>query len=251
MKLLFALLLLGAASPALADAATAFRDGKWPAAVVAGRAEATPASLVLAGRAQMAIAAFGTRDKAQALALVTEAEKDIDAALLKAPGNVEAQLQKAIAIGYRAKLTRSPGLAKDARRRFEAARAAHPDNATAWAAVGGWHAGAVATLGSFMANAVVGAKIAEVGPNFQKAIKLDPANPVHRAYYAISLIDLAKSNADKAAAALQGIGQLPATDGFEAMARAQGLQLAAALKTGDEAAAQALARRMQAFGTIG
>lgn len=251
MRLLLTLLLLGAASPALADAATAFRDGKWPAAVVAGRAEATPASLVLAGRAQMAIAAFGTRDKAQALALVTEAEKDIDAALQKAPGNVDAQLQKAIAIGYRAKLTRSPGLAKDARRRFEAARAAHPDNAVAWAAVGGWHAGAVATLGSFMANAVVGAKISEVGPNFQKAIKLDPSNPVHRAYYAISLIDLAKSNSDKAAAALQGIGQLPATDGFEAMARAQGQQLAAALKTGDEEAAQVLARRMQAFGTIG
>ena len=50
--------------------------------------------------------------------------------------------------------------------------------------------------------------------------------------------------------ALQGIGQLPASDGYEATARAQGVQLAAALKAGDMAAAQQLARRLQAFGGL-
>lgn len=250
MKLLLTALLLLAASPAFADAASAFREGKWQAAVTAGHAEATPASLIIAGRSQMALAAWYTKERAQALALILAAEEDFDAALAKQPGNVDAQMQKAVAVGYRAKLTKSPGLAKDARRRFEAIRAAHPDDAIAWAAVGGWHAGAIATLGSFMASAVVGAKTSEIDPNFLKAIKLDPNNPVHRAYYAMALMDLSKSNYAKAERALQGIAQLPASDGYEVMARSQGTQLAAALKAGDMAAAQQLARRLQAFGGL-
>jgi hypothetical protein len=251
MRVLLTLLLLTSASPALADAAGAFREGKWPVVVVQGRQENTVDSLILAGRANLNIAAFNTRDKAQAMALVTEAEKDFDAALARAPANAEAQLQKGVAIGYRAKLSKSPGLGKDSRRRFEAVRAAHPQMAMAWAAVAGWHAGAVATLGSFMANAVLGAKAAEVDPGFQKAIRMEPENPVHRAFYAMVLLDLDKANAEKAAQALQGIGQLPATDGFEALARQQGQVLANSLKAGDAAASQALARRLQAFGTIG
>jgi tetratricopeptide (TPR) repeat protein len=252
----FALLLTGIASlsiatPALADAATAFRDGKWAAAMAQGRAEATPAALVLAGRSQLAIAAYETRDKAQALAQIDRAEADFDAALAKKPGDRDALMQKAVAIGYRAKLTKSPGLGKEAKKRFEAIRAAHPDYALAWSAVGGWHAGAIATLGSFMAGTLLGAKNDEIAPNFAQALKLDPRSPSLRAIYAMSLLDLDRDNALKAANVLNGVGGLPANDGFDALLRAQGVQLFAALKTGDAKAAQALARRLQAFGTIG
>jgi hypothetical protein len=244
-----AMLSLGA--PAFADAAASFQDGKWPAAIAQGRAEATPAGLVLAGRSQMAVAAYETRDKAQALAQVVRAEADFDAALAKNPGDIGAQMQKAVAIGYRAKLTKSPGLGKDARARFEAVRNAHPDYALAWSAVGGWHAGAIATLGNFMASTILGAKSAEIDRNFSQALKLDPANPSLRAIYAMTLLDLDKNNAAKAAGVLGGIGALPAHDGFDALLRAQGVQLAAALKAGDAKAAQALARRLQAFGMVG
>ena len=127
MKFAVAALLLATAAPALADASAAFRDGRWPAAIAQGRTEATPASLILAGRAQLAIAAYDTPTKARALELVTLGERDFDAALAKAPGNVEAQLQKAVAIGYRAKLTKAPGLAKDSLKRFIAVRTAHPE----------------------------------------------------------------------------------------------------------------------------
>jgi hypothetical protein len=250
MKSLIIAMLLTAAAPACADAAASFHDGRWSAAIKEGEAEATPASLVLAGRAQMVIAAYETRDKARALALVEAAEKSIDAALAKAPNSADAQIQKAIAIGYRAKLTKSPGLGKDARQRFETVRAAHPDLAIGWAAVAGWHGGAIATLGNFMAGMVLGAKPAEVDAGFAKAIKLDPTSPIHRLFYAQTLLDLDTANAAKAAATLQGIGQLPADDAYEALARSQGVQLAAALKAGDTRAAQTLARRQQAFGTL-
>ena len=250
LKLLTAAAVAALAMPALADAAASFQGGKWQAAVTQGRAEATPASLTLAGRAQLAQAAYDTRDRAAALALVERAEKDFDAALAKNPGDVAAQMQKAVAIGYRAKLTKAPGLAKDARARFEAVRAAHPDNSMAWSAIGGWHGGAIATLGGFMASTVLGAKSAEVDRNFGQALKLDPANPSLRAIYAMTLLDINRGNAERAASALNGIGAMPARDGFEALLRAQGVQLAAALKAGDPKAAQALARRLQAFGML-
>jgi hypothetical protein len=242
---------LAAPGPALADAALAFRDGKWPMVVKAGRAEATVPSLILSGRAQLVPAAYGTSDRAAAIEMVAAAERDFDAALAKAPNSPEAQFQKAVAIGFRAKLTKSPGLGKDARKRFETLRAAHPELAVGWAAVAGWHAGAIATLGNFMASTMLGAKPGEVDPGFTRAIKLDPTNPVHRAIYAITLMELDKGNAAKAQTTLEGIGQLPARDGYEALLRAQGIQLAAALKAGDAKAAQALAKRLQAFGTLG
>ncbi|PZN96549.1 MAG: hypothetical protein DCF31_03810 [Alphaproteobacteria bacterium] len=251
MKALVAALLVTVATPAFADAAASFREARWPSAAAQGRAEGTVGSLILAGRAQLAIAAYDTRDKARALDLVAAAERDFDAALAKAPANPEAQLQKAVAIGYRAKLTRSPGLGKDARKRFEAVKAAHPDMALAWAAVAGWHGGAIATLGGFMAGTVLGAKEAEFDKGFAQAFRLEPTQPVHRVFYAMTLMDLDKGNAKRAAAALQGVGQLPARDGYEALVRGQGVQLAASLKAGDAKAAQVLARRLQAFGNLG
>lgn len=250
MRILIAAALLGIASPALADAADSFRQGQWPAVITQGRAEATTASLLLAGRAQLAIAAYGVRDKDKALAMVAAAEKDFDAALAKAPNSIEAQMQKAIVIGYRAQLTKSAGLAKDSRRRFEAVRAAHPDVALAWSAIGGWHGGAIATLGSFVAGMAVGAKSDEVDKGFLHAIKLEPTSPIYRTLYALTLLDLDKKNAARASQALQGVGQLPVHDGFEALVRGQGVELLAALKAGDAGAAQTLARRLQAFGTL-
>lgn len=248
--LLAGLAALTIAAPALADAAASFQTGKWSNAIVQGRSEATPASLTLAGRAQLAVAAYETRDKALALTLVERAERDFDAALVKNPGDVAAQMQKAVAIGYRAKLSRSPGLGKDARARFEAVRAAHPDDGLAWSAVGGWHGGAIATLGSFLGGTMLGAKAAEIDKNFGQALKLEPANPAFRTIYAMTLLDLDRKNAGRAAMLLNGVAAMPARDGFDALLRAQGVQLATVLKAGDAKAAQTLARRLQAFGTL-
>ena len=241
---------LTVATPVLADSVSAFREGKWAMVVRDGRAEATPAGLVLSGRAQLVQAAYMTRDKDQALAIITAAEADFDKALAKAPGNADALFQKAVATGYRAKLTKSPGLGKASRQGFEAWRAAHPEKPLGWAAVAGWHGGAVATLGGFMASTVLGAKASEVDAGFAKALKLDPTNPVHRVFYAQTLLDLDKGNAAKAAQLLQGVAQLPADDAYEALLRAHGVQIAAALKAGDAKAAQAVSRRLAAFGSL-
>ncbi|MEN9931866.1 MAG: hypothetical protein RIS17_439 [Pseudomonadota bacterium] len=247
---LLAATLLFAAAPAAAASIDAFRAGDWATVVRDGHAENTVASLVLAGRAQLSIAGYQTTDKARALALVAAAEKDFDTALAREPGNVEAQLQKAVAIAYRAQLTKGVGLAKDVRRRFEAIRAAHPENSLVWGALGGWHGGAVATVGRFMAGTVLGAKIPEMERCYAQALKLSPGLPSTRVFFAITLMDLDEKNAPRAAALLKGLEALPANDGFEAMLKRQGLELAAALAKGDADAAQATARKLKAFSRI-
>jgi tetratricopeptide (TPR) repeat protein len=248
-KMITALLLV-LAGPANAAAIDAFRSGDWPAAVRDGRAENSVDSLILSGRAQLAIAGYQVTDKARALATVAAAEADFDKALARAPTNVEAQLQKAVAIAYRAQLTREIGLAKDVRRRFEAIRTAHPGNSLVWGALGGWHGGAVATVGSFLAGTALGAKKSEMERCYAQALKLAPSTPSTRVFFAITLMDLDAGNSARAAGLLKGLEGLPAQDGFEALLKRQGLELAAALAKGDASAAQVTARRLKAFSRI-
>ncbi|WP_303809908.1 hypothetical protein [Sandarakinorhabdus limnophila] len=248
-KTLAALMML-LASPASAAAVDEFRAGNWAAAVRDGRAENSVESLVLAGRAQLSIAGYQTDSKDRALALVAAAEKDFDTALARAPGSVDAQLQKAIAIAYRAQLTRGIALAKETRRRFETIRTAHPGNSLVWGALGGWHGGAVATVGSFLAGTALGAKKTEMERCYAQALKLAPGLPSTRVFFAITLLDLDASNANRAAGLLKGLDNLQAQDGFEAMVKRQGLELAAVLIKGDAAAAQATARKLKAFSRI-
>lgn len=250
MRTTLAALLLALASPASATAIDEFRAGDWAGAVREGRAENTVESLILSGRAGLAIAGYQTTDKARALAIVTAAEGDFDKALARDPASVPAQLQKAVAIAYRAQLTRGIALAKETRRRFETIRAAHPDNSLVWGALGGWHGGAVATVGSFLAGTALGAKKSEMERCYTQALKLAPGLPSTRVFFAITLLDLDAGNATRAAGLLKGLENLPAQDGFEALLKRQGLELAAVLAKGDTAAAQATARKLKAFSRI-
>src|SRR4051812_14046584 len=64
-------------------------------------------------------AAFQTSDKAGALALVNQALAAAQAQLAANPHDREAQMQRGVGIGDRARLTRSPADAKMARQIFE------------------------------------------------------------------------------------------------------------------------------------
>ncbi len=213
-KPLFALL-LALASPASAAAIDEFRAGDWAGAMREGRAENTVESLILSGRAQLAIAGYQTTDTTRALAIVTAAESDFDKALARDPANVPAQLQKAVAIAYRAQLTRGIGLAKETRRRFETIRTAHPDNSLVWGALGGWHGGAVATVGSFLAGSALGAKKSEMERCYAQALKLAPGLPSTRVFFAITLLDLDAGNATRAAGLLKGWKACPRRTGLK------------------------------------
>lgn len=117
-------------------------------------------------------ASFGESDKAAALALVDAALAATRAGLRAHPGDAEARLTEAIAIGYRAKLTGSRGEAVAARRGYEALVARNPRDAEAQLALGAWHLGAVHRLGGLVARAALGAKAGEGQAALERAVAL-------------------------------------------------------------------------------
>ena len=250
MRILFAAMLLATATPAFASAADAFREGRFAEAVKLGRAEATAPALVIAGRAALMVAGYQAADKASAKATIDLAERDFAAAVVKAPNNLEARTQKAIAMGYRAKLDRSPGEGKDARQQMEAVLSRDPNYALANAALGGWHGGAVATLGPFLASSLLGANRKAMDTYFSTAMARDPKSIVHPVTYAVTLLDINAGNAAKATQLLKGAVTLPVRDAFDGENRKAAVQILAKLTAGDAKAARVLARRLQPFGTL-
>lgn len=127
------------------------------AAAVAILSAAAPASAQSA-REILVKAAFTTRDRPTALASVGAALAAADAALARTPGDREARLQRAVAIGYRGKLKRNRSDVQAARKQFEAHVASNPRDPEAQMALGGWHLGSIIELGSLMARTGLGAR---------------------------------------------------------------------------------------------
>jgi len=238
------------ASAAAVGSLAAFRDGRFDEAAAAGLKENTPASLVTAARSLLAVAAYRTPDKSRALALCGEAGRAADAALAHDPKNAAALLQKGIALGYAAKLERSPGLARQARRLMDAARAADPNDPLAWAALGGWHGESVATLGGLVAGTVLGAKRSEAVRAFETALAKDRGGAVVPTFYAFTLLALDADNAPRARALLAAALRATPRDGFEALLKRQAGQVLPLLESGDMGRARATAKRLQPFGSI-
>lgn len=236
---------------ARADAADSFRAGRFAEAIREGRAEATAPSLILAGRSTLNIAGFDTRDKARAKALLAEAERDFDAAIVKAANNQEARVQKAISVGYRAKLTQSPGDAKLARKLMEAALAMGRRDALANAALGGWHGGGVATLGRFMASTVLGANLKDMERHFAVALADEPDQVIHPVTFGFVLLDVDAGNARRAAALLRAAAKLPARDAFDRLNQRAAAAVLAKIDAGDAKGARTLSRKLQPFGDVG
>ena len=249
-KLAILLAILAFPLPARADTASLFRDGRFVEAGQAGVREGTPEALVLAARAVLAVAAYRTADKSRALQLCDEAANLADTALARRPGYPAALLQKGIAIGYVAKLERSPGRARAARKLMDEARRLAPADPLAWAALGGWHGEAVATLGGFLAGTALGAKKGESIEAFEAALAKGADGAVVPTFYAFTLLALDVENAPRARALLSQAVRATPRDGFEALLKRQAEQVLPLLQNNDVAGARALAKRLQPFGTL-
>ena len=130
------------------------------------------------------------------------------------------------------------------------ARTAMPQDALAWAALGGWHGEAVATLGGFLASAALGAKKAEAIKAFDTALTKPGAGAVVPTYYAFTLLSLDAGNAARAQALLSQATRATPADAFEALLKRHAEQVLPLLQKKDVAGARALAKRLQPFGTL-
>jgi hypothetical protein len=250
VKVLALALMLLAAPVGAAPYAEAFAAGRFADAAAAGRAEGSPSGLITAGRATSTIAVWQTPDKARARALLGQAEQDLARVLKGNAGNLDALLQHGIVVGYIAKLEKSAGLAKQARRSFEAVLAKRPADPLALGAMGGWHGESVATLGKFMAGTVLGAKEKESLRFYDKAVATAAGDPAVPVFYASTLLALSADNAPRARAMLGRAVRAPASDGFEALMQKNARAILALLEKGDVKAAQATAKRLSPLGNL-
>jgi hypothetical protein len=193
-------------------------------------------------------ASFQTTDKSAALALINQGLAAAEAMLAANPGDREAQMQHAVAIGDRAHLTHSPGDAKMARHMFEVFLAANPRDPEAHLAVATWHLDTVDA--GFLATTVLGAK-KEIGlAELDKAVALGGGRPFFTGFAALMRIRLnprdvavARSLAEQAAAA-------PAPTVLDRIAKHQAQALLIPLRSGDGRTAALLAKKLLPFGRL-
>ncbi len=252
LSLAAALAALCASAPAhAADAEALFAAGRFAEAAAAGSRAETAASLIAAGRAAMTEASWRTRDRARADALLAEAVRLFDRALAVAPAHPEAALQRAIALGYKAKLRRSARLAREARRGLETAVEAAPRDPLARAALAGWHGEAVSTLGRLLAGTALGARVQTFEAELGRTMALDPEGPAVPTFMAFTLLALDPANANRAGALLDRADRAAARDGFERLVQANARAVLPLLRRGDVSAARREALRLSPLGQLG
>jgi len=193
-------------------------------------------------------ASFQTTDKDIALSLIARGLAEAEAILAANPNDREAQMQRGVAIGDRAHLTRSPSDAKMTRHIFEGLLAANPRDPEAHLALATWHLDTVDA--GFLASTMLGAK-KEIGlAELDKAVALGGGRPFFTGFAALMRIRLnprdiaaARSLAEQAAAA-------PAPTPLDRIAKRQAQALLIPLRSGDGRTAALLARKLLPFGRL-
>jgi tetratricopeptide (TPR) repeat protein len=205
----------------------------------------------LSARATLTVAAYQTNDRAKAESLIEGALADTQKALGQIPNHVEGTLQSAVALGYRAKLNQSPGIAKEAKKYMERAIVLAPNNAFASLALAGWNGEAVADIGSFIAGTVLGAKKETAYKYYEQALKLDAASPTVPVLYAFNIYRLdAKKHTVRVTQLLTSAVNLKPRDGFEVLNITHARDVLASLAAKDIKRTTALIKRHQPFGAV-
>ena len=237
--------MIGPARADLSAMEAAYSVGAFEKAAGLGEADGGPAALAFAARALLADAGLTDnlimRDQA-----VEKAIADSEQALESDANNVEAHLQLAIALGFKARRLGTMrahlmGLADDARGHVEAALALAPDDPWAYAVLGGWNLEIVGRAGNAVGRAFYGATRRAGIAAYDRALALDPGNMVLQYERALALISLdpvrLKGQAEKSLAA--AVTAIP-TNYVERAILVRATLLDSALAQGDRASLAAL-----------
>ncbi len=200
-------------------------------------------------REMLADAAFHTQDKAAALALIAEADRGAAAQIARDGRNRDAVFVRAMALGYRAKLTKNRGDALAARKQFEVFTAADPRNPDAAASVGTWHLDSVIDLGGLVAGMAIGAKKATGLAMMDRAVLLGG----NRAMYPglAALLRLAIDPGDPIGRSLAEKASIAATpQALDRIFQRNAIAVLVPLRAGDQKGAHRLARQLLPFGRV-
>jgi hypothetical protein len=194
-------------------------------------------------------AAFQARDQPTALAQVAQSEAAANAILARSPNDREASVVRAMAIGYRAKLTRNRADALAARKLFTALVAADPRDPEAEAAIGAWHLDSVAALGGLVAGMVLGAHKADGTAAMDRAVGLGGGRAMFPGLAALLRLALDPDDARArvlAEEASRGSTVYP----LDRLMQRSAAAVLVPLRAGDKRGAQNLAKQLLPFGRL-
>ncbi|MDL2345809.1 hypothetical protein QOL99_16890 [Deinococcus sp. MIMF12] len=211
--LTLALAVAGSASAqSLAAAQSMYDQGKWQEAASAAAALKTSAGYALAAEATTGGAGLSAESAKKGL--FQKAQEYARQSINTDKNNPDAYFELARAQGRLAQysgILNSLGLAGDMKKNLDTAIKLKPNMASAYVALGLWHANLVSK--GTVATLATGAKRNQINPNFEKAIALEPNQAVHRIEYANAL--LLQGNKAGARAQLERAVALPADTFWE------------------------------------
>lgn len=194
-------------------------------------------------------ASFVDRDKGVATRRVGAAFAAASAQLGRNPGDREAALMQAMALGYRAKLTGSRSDAVAARKSMEVLVQRAPQDAERQLVLGAWHMGAVHRLGRIVARAALGASKSVGLQSLDRAIALGGDRALFPGIAALLRIEM--DPADPRGRQLAEVAaHAAAPSAIDRHARAAAQAVLAPLRAGDRNGARKLAARLLPFGYI-
>lgn len=193
----------------------------------------------------LAEAAFQTQDKAVALAQIAAADKAAAADGV----NRDTTLIRAMALGYRAKLTRSRSDALEARRRFEALTASDPRDPEAAAAIGTWHLDSVIALGGMVAGMAIGAKKATGLAMMDRAVALGGDRAMYPGLAALLRLSIDPGD-PRGRALIEKARTAAIAQPIDRQFQRSAVAMMPSLKGGDLKAVQKLARQLLPFGRM-
>lgn len=213
-------------------------------------AMAPAAAMADTPRELLTIAAFQTVDKPRALALVGQAIAAADRILAAHPGDREATLQRGVAIGYRAKLTRSRTDARASLAIFEALATCDPKDAEAQMVVAGWHLDAIEQLGGLLARTALGAKAKAGDAALARAVSLGGQRAFYPGLAAMMRIRQDSDAVQQARLWAEASATAAAPTPLDARIRQSAIALLPSLRANDGKTAAVLARKLLPFGRL-
>ncbi len=232
-------LLVGAVhAQTIGEARAAYAQGRFTEAARIGESLGTSEGFALSARS-LSVHAHYIAKTGEKKKLLERAVAMAEKAVLSGPGNADAHLQMASAVGRRAQtvgMLEAAGEAQKIREYAENALRIDPELAAAHLSLGRWHSELVGAMGSLVARVTYDARKKDGIASFEKALALAPNAKYVPLEYALGLLALDDFQyREKARKLLERAISLPSNDAYERILHAEAVALLNSLdESGDE-----------------
>ena len=218
------------------EARAAYAEGRFVDAARIAETLGTSRGFALAAES-LTIHAHFIASKGEKEALFLRAAELARQAVRADPGNADAHLQLAHAIGRHGQAigsfeAASRGYAAKIREATETALQLNPEMAAAHLSLGLWHAEIVGAVGSFLASVTYGARARDAVASFERALELAPDSKAASLECALGLLALDENEyREKARRLLKRAIEIPTEDAYERLLDNLALERLRALET--------------------